>query len=123
MNQLHFEFVQFLGKKELFNPITGWFFRLLGGHPVDRGKKNKMVEVFKTDITNDDEAKKLVSLIHDNFTHYQANFDLEDCDRILRIKCDNDQIDTDFIQSILKNNGCNATVLLDDFEPIINPLR
>jgi 1-acyl-sn-glycerol-3-phosphate acyltransferase len=28
--KMHFEFVQFLGKKELFNPITGWFFRLLG---------------------------------------------------------------------------------------------
>ena len=42
--KLHFEFVQFLGKKELFNPITGWFFRLLGGHPVDRRKKNKMVD-------------------------------------------------------------------------------
>lgn len=42
--QLHFEFVQFLGKKELFNPITGWFFRLLGGHPVDRGKKSNMVD-------------------------------------------------------------------------------
>lgn len=42
--KLHFEFVQFLGKKELFNPLTGWFFRLLGGHPVDRGKNNKMVD-------------------------------------------------------------------------------
>ena len=42
--KLHFEFVQFLGKKELFNPITGWFFRLLGGHPVDRGKKSNMVD-------------------------------------------------------------------------------
>ena len=42
--KMHFEFVQFLGKKELFNPITGWFFRLLGGHPVDRHKKSNMVE-------------------------------------------------------------------------------
>jgi 1-acyl-sn-glycerol-3-phosphate acyltransferase len=36
--------VQFLGKKELFNPITGWFFRLLGGHPVNRSKKSNMVD-------------------------------------------------------------------------------
>jgi 1-acyl-sn-glycerol-3-phosphate acyltransferase len=42
--KLHFEFVQFLGKKELFNPITGWFFRLLGGHPVNRSKKSNMVD-------------------------------------------------------------------------------
>ena len=42
--KMHFEFVQFLGKKELFNPFTGWFFRLLGGHPVDRHKKSNMVD-------------------------------------------------------------------------------
>jgi 1-acyl-sn-glycerol-3-phosphate acyltransferase len=42
--KMHFKFVHFLGKKELFNPITGWFFTLLGGHPVDRRKKNNMVE-------------------------------------------------------------------------------
>ena len=34
--KMHFEFVRFFGKKELFNPITGWFLRLLGGLPVDR---------------------------------------------------------------------------------------
>jgi 1-acyl-sn-glycerol-3-phosphate acyltransferase len=44
--KLHFEFVQFLGKKELFNPITGWFFRLLGGHPVNRSKKSNKHERF-----------------------------------------------------------------------------
>ena len=42
--KMHFKFVHFLGKKELFNPITGWFFRLLGGYPVDRSKKNNMVD-------------------------------------------------------------------------------
>ena len=42
--KMHFEFVRFFGKKELFNPITGWFLRLLGGLPVDRSKKNNMVD-------------------------------------------------------------------------------
>ena len=32
------ESINFVGKKELFNPLTGWFFRILGGAPIDRKK-------------------------------------------------------------------------------------
>lgn len=35
---------KFLGKKELFDGMFGWFFRLLGGVPVDRFSKQGMVE-------------------------------------------------------------------------------
>jgi 1-acyl-sn-glycerol-3-phosphate acyltransferase len=35
---------QFLGKSQLFKPPFGWFFRSLGGHPVDRTSKQDMVE-------------------------------------------------------------------------------
>lgn len=35
---------KFLGKKELFDGPFGWFFRWLGGVPVDRFSKNGMVE-------------------------------------------------------------------------------
>ena len=30
------EQINFLGKKELFSPLTSWFFRGLGGAPIDR---------------------------------------------------------------------------------------
>ncbi len=30
------ETINFIGKKELFRPLTGWFFRGLGGAPIDR---------------------------------------------------------------------------------------
>ena len=33
----------FLGKDSLFKPPFGWFFRWLGGHPVDRSKSHDMV--------------------------------------------------------------------------------
>ena len=36
--------IHFLGKKELFNPITNRLFRYLGGVPVDRIGKNNTVE-------------------------------------------------------------------------------
>ncbi|MCY7349745.1 MAG: 1-acyl-sn-glycerol-3-phosphate acyltransferase [Cytophagaceae bacterium] len=36
--------IGFLGKKELFTPWLGWFFRAMGGHPVDRGRQQNLVE-------------------------------------------------------------------------------
>ncbi|MFT4524312.1 MAG: 1-acyl-sn-glycerol-3-phosphate acyltransferase [Bacteroidia bacterium] len=35
---------QFLAKKELFDGALGWVFKLLGGIPVDRSKKNNFVD-------------------------------------------------------------------------------
>jgi len=35
---------QFLGKSQLFKPPFGWFFRWLGGHPVDRTSSHDMVD-------------------------------------------------------------------------------
>lgn len=35
---------RFLGKSQLFKPPFGWFFRWLGGYPVDRSTSHDMVE-------------------------------------------------------------------------------
>ncbi|MDA7570643.1 1-acyl-sn-glycerol-3-phosphate acyltransferase [Flavobacteriaceae bacterium] len=44
------ESINFVGKKELFGPLTGWFFRALGGAPIDRsgnkGSVDSMIAVF-----------------------------------------------------------------------------
>jgi 1-acyl-sn-glycerol-3-phosphate acyltransferase len=34
----------FVAKKSLFNPITGWLFRAMGGSPVERKKNEKQVD-------------------------------------------------------------------------------
>ena len=43
--------IKFIGKKELFNPITSFLFKFLGGIPVDRTKKlnivDEVVDLFK----------------------------------------------------------------------------
>lgn len=36
--------IHYIGKKSLFQPPFGWFFRWMGGTPVDRSKKQKMVD-------------------------------------------------------------------------------
>ncbi len=35
--------VRFLGKSQLFRPPYGWVFRMLGGYPIDRNKREDMV--------------------------------------------------------------------------------
>ncbi len=46
------EDIRFVGKKELFSPLTGWFFRYIGGVPVDRsgnrGSVESIIEVFNS---------------------------------------------------------------------------
>jgi len=45
-----------------------------------------MVEVFKTNVFNDADAQELAYLISDKFPGILINFDLEDCDKILRVE-------------------------------------
>jgi 1-acyl-sn-glycerol-3-phosphate acyltransferase len=46
------EKINFVGKKEIFGPLTGWFFKIMGGTSVERNSKsntvNSIVDIFKT---------------------------------------------------------------------------
>ncbi len=44
-----------------------------------------MIEVFKTNVQEAADAGKIVALLLDRFPACQASFDLDDCDKILRI--------------------------------------
>lgn len=76
------------------------------------------VEVFKTNVRNRDQANMLMDQIHKTFVDYNANFDLEDCDNILRVTCTTGFIHTSFLINILDELGCQAEVLPDDSPPI-----
>lgn len=42
------EKINYVGKKELFNPLTGWFFSALGGAPINRSaNENKVASIAK----------------------------------------------------------------------------
>ena len=45
-----------------------------------------MVEVFKTDVIKKNQAKKILLMLNEQFPHFKINFDLDDCDKILRIE-------------------------------------
>jgi len=72
-----------------------------------------MIEVFKTNITIREEADKIVTSIHLAFAGYKANFDLWDCDNILRIQSSTGEINIDSLLSFLAGLGCIAEVLPD----------
>ncbi|MDB5120630.1 MAG: hypothetical protein JWN56_1848 [Sphingobacteriales bacterium] len=73
-----------------------------------------MVEVFKTNVTDRQQANILIREIHLAFSNYKANFDLEDCDNILRIECNSANICIDYILSLLNEFGFYAEVLPDE---------
>ena len=72
-----------------------------------------MTEVFKTNISCPEKARQLVDQIHKTFAAYKANFDLHDCDKVLRVACvRGEKPSADFIQW-LNGFGCIAEVLPD----------
>ena len=80
------------------------------------------VEVFKTNVADPERAKWLVDQIERNFSNCKANFDLDDCDRILRVMFEgekqSDPIAAGFLIDLLKNVGCIAEVLPDSIQTI-----
>ncbi len=72
------------------------------------------VEVFRTNIVDRDKANWLIDQIQRNFKDYTASFDLEDCDRILVVKCDTRNVESSIVINLLKTLGCTAEVLPDD---------
>ena len=72
-----------------------------------------MVEVFKTNVQDQDHANMLIDQIHESFAGYNANFDLEDCDNILRVECTNRLIQSPLLINFLKKFGYYAEILPD----------
>lgn len=50
--------INFIGKKSLFNPPFGWYFRWMGGAPIDRSKSSDTVTAI-ANIFNENEVFRL----------------------------------------------------------------
>ncbi|SDD31552.1 hypothetical protein SAMN05216464_101384 [Mucilaginibacter pineti] len=69
------------------------------------------VEVFKTNVSKRKYANILLLEIHRTFEGYKANFDLEDCDNILRVQCADGHVKASALIVFLKDFGYHAEVL------------
>jgi len=68
-----------------------------------------MVEVFKTNVRQKRHARRLLNVLASQFPSFRVNFDLEDCDKILRIEGIN--IPQEKIAKLVIENGYQCDVL------------
>jgi hypothetical protein len=85
-------------------------------------KYNVCIEVFRTNVTSERHANMLLHQIHTTYADYEANFDLDDCDKILRVKCNGRSVDPAQLIDMLKDYGFDADVLPDDAQLTDNAL-
>jgi len=51
-----------------------------------------MVEVFKTNVQKKAQSKMLLCILSEAFPSFKINFDLSDCDKVLRVEGDNMEV-------------------------------
>ncbi|KFF03337.1 hypothetical protein [Flavobacterium reichenbachii] len=69
-----------------------------------------MIEVFKTNVQEESQSQQMIIKLLEHFPDSHINFDLEDCDKILRIHSSSISIKS--VIEILKINGYLCEVLL-----------
>ncbi|PBQ31094.1 hypothetical protein CNR22_04700 [Sphingobacteriaceae bacterium] len=70
-----------------------------------------MTEVFKTNVQHSAEAKLLARFIEWDLPDCEASFDLEDCDKILRVQSQGAFLNREKIISLFNHLGFTAEVL------------
>jgi hypothetical protein len=68
-----------------------------------------MVEVFKTNVQKKSQSKMLLYVLSETFPSTKINFDLSDCDKVLRVE--GDDMDELKIMVIVKKYGFTCEVL------------
>ena len=68
-----------------------------------------MVEIFKTNVHDVLQAERITELLNTHFPAFMINFDLHDCDKILRVK--GESIPIDEIVTIVSANGFQCSLL------------
>ena len=68
-----------------------------------------MIEVFKTNVQEFSQAQKLVALLLRHFPNSKINFDLDDCDKVLRVEGNNLRIEK--VMTLVTEKGFLCTVL------------
>ena len=68
-----------------------------------------MLEIFKTDVSDKNEAISIINLLNQHIPHCRVNFDLHDCDKILRVTGETIPVNT--IIELVTANGFSCILL------------
>ena len=72
-----------------------------------------MIEIFKTNVSNKRLAGRVLKALHRQLPAYAFNFDLEDCDRILRVQTrDTDLVISDIL-NVVKSYRVEIQLFMD----------
>ena len=69
-----------------------------------------MIEVFKTNVVKPSQAKTILKILEENFNDFNINFDLSDCDKVLRVQ--GTSISPEEIIKLVTANGYQCEVLV-----------
>jgi len=69
-----------------------------------------MIEVFKTNVIKQRQAKTLLKILQGHFNDFKINFDLSDCDKVLRVQ--GTGISAEEIIELVRTNGYQCEVLV-----------
>jgi hypothetical protein len=62
-----------------------------------------LVEVFKTNVHDKQIAIEIITSLKRLFPNYRINFDLDDCDRILRIEPESGYVEADQVINVVRS--------------------
>ena len=68
-----------------------------------------MVEAFKTNVEKKTQSKMLLCILSEAFPSFKINFDLSDCDKVLRVEGDNMEVLR--IMILVKEYGFTCEIL------------
>ncbi|HEY6956596.1 MAG TPA: hypothetical protein VI385_15200 [Flavisolibacter sp.] len=71
--------------------------------------KTPAVEVFKTDVEDEVNAREIIQTLVSRFPGSRVNFDLQDCDRVLRVE--GIDLCSESIIVLMKESGFSCTIL------------
>ena len=69
----------------------------------------KKVEIFKTNVNDRKMAKRVMRLLYRKFPDCRINFDLDDCDKVLRIE--GEYLRTEIVRDIVTEQGIACEVI------------
>lgn len=68
-----------------------------------------MVEVFKTNVQKKAQSKMILSILSEAFPSFKINFDLSDCDKVLRVE--GEDMEASRIIVLVKEYGFKCEIL------------
>lgn len=72
----------------------------------------RTVAVYKTNVDDQSEAEAILDIIREQLPGANPNFDLEDCDNVLRVESSVGEIDVEKIKRTVEQQGFHADPLL-----------